>query len=242
MAGSGQGHLGSWPTSSRAMIHAVGSSIRAIWRLLRVLGCVARGFLIQWVFFPRWSPAQRQQAVKDWSSRMLNAMNVRVSLSGEFSPGPVLMVCNHISWLDILVCHSQSFSRFVAKGEVHGWPVLGHMAQQAGTLFIERASRKDALRVVHDMAHALSAHDVVTIFPEGTTNNGLELLPFHANLIQAALVAQVPIQPIGLTYWTLCSDGVEAQLRVGSPDWARGRDRRQWSNDLRESVLKLIGS
>jgi 1-acyl-sn-glycerol-3-phosphate acyltransferase len=249
-------------------MHSFLCQLIALWRLLRVLGCVARGVWIQWVHFPHWSDSQKQLAVVNWSGRMLDAMNVKVNRTGDVASGPLLMVCNHISWLDILVCHSQFFGRFVAKGEVHSWPVLGGMAQQAGTLFIERSSRRDALRVVHDMASALSSGDTVMIFPEGTTNNGLELLPFHANLIQAAIVSESPIQPMGLSYWssghprqrslaprffgddtlmaslwsTLSSGGVVAELALGKVQHAEGRDRRQWASDLRNEVLELIGS
>ena len=249
-------------------MHRFWCQLLALWRLLRVLGCVARGAWIQWVHFPQWDDSQKQLAVVQWSGRMLKAMNVKVIRTGDVAAGPLLMVCNHISWLDILVCHSQFFGRFVAKGEVHSWPVLGDMAQQAGTLFIERSSRRDALRVVHDMANALRKGDTVTIFPEGTTNNGLDLLPFHANLIQAAIVAQSPIQPMGLSYWssalpkqrslaprffgsdtllssvwsTLSSDGIVAELALGQVQHAEGRDRRQWASDLRSDVLELIGS
>lgn len=249
-------------------MHRLWCQLRALWRLMRVLACVAGGAWIQWVHFPGWSPSQRQSAVVSWSGRMLKAMNVQVRLTGEPASGPLLLVCNHISWLDILVCHSQFYGRFVAKGEVHSWPLLGKMAQQAGTLFIERSSRRDALRVVHDMAHALREGDTVVIFPEGTTNDGLTLLPFHANLIQAAIVAEAPVQAMGLSYWsdrlpksrsmaprfvgsdtllsslwsTLCADGVVADLKLGRLQLAQGRDRRQWANDLRGHVLELIGS
>jgi 1-acyl-sn-glycerol-3-phosphate acyltransferase len=246
----------------------MGSSWLGAWRLLRVLACILGGVLIQLLAFPRWTPVQREQAVVQWARRMLAAMGVRVVLTGVPAAGPVVYVCNHVSWLDILVCHSQFFSCFVAKGEVHAWPLIGRMAQQAGTVFIERASRRDALRVVHHMADELRRQQALTVFPEGTTNDGLTVLPFHANLLQAAIVAEAPIQPMGLSYWpihgsgqksqaprfvgedtllrsvwrTVCSPGVVARLHMGEPEWPGGRERRQWAAELQSTVSRLSAS
>jgi hypothetical protein len=66
----------------------------------------------------------------------------------------VLLVANHISWLDILVLHAARHCRFVSKSDVRHWPLIGTLATAAGTLYIERASRRDAMRVVHHMAEA----------------------------------------------------------------------------------------
>jgi 1-acyl-sn-glycerol-3-phosphate acyltransferase len=66
----------------------------------------------------------------------------------------VLLVANHISWLDILVMHAARHCRFVSKSEVKHWPLIGTLATGAGTLYIERESRRDAMRVVHQMADA----------------------------------------------------------------------------------------
>ena len=114
--------------------------------------------------------------------------------------GPALMVANHISWLDISVIHAARHCRFVSKSDIRDWPLLGTLATGAGTLYIERSSRKDALRMVKDMADAMKEGDVVAVFPEGTTSDGLQLLPFHANLIQAAISANAPVLPTALRY------------------------------------------
>lgn len=241
--------------------------LRAVWRLALVLACLIQGLVIQLTLFPRWTPHQKQAAVIRWSRRMLWAMNVQVQRSGHVKAGPLMVVSNHFSWLDILVTHSQFFGRFVAKGEVRAWPVMGHLAAQAGTFFIERSSRRDALRMVQDMTQSLGRKEVLIVFPEGTTNDGASLLPFHANLIQAAIEAQAPIQAMGLSYWsmthpgersfaprffgsdtllrsvwtTLCTSGVVAKVHLGEEEQVQGRDRRQWAHDLRQEVKKLCG-
>jgi 1-acyl-sn-glycerol-3-phosphate acyltransferase len=174
------------------------------------------------------------------------------------------MVANHISWLDILVMHAARHCRFVSKSDVRDWPLVGMLATGAGTLFIERTRRKDALRMVKDMADAMRNGDVVAIFPEGTTSDGRELLPFHANLIQAAILANAPVQPLSIQFkdaqtgqiswgpcyigedtllgsmWrTLKSPPILAVVHFGEPQQAHGRDRRAWAHDLREQVIRL---
>ena len=91
-------------------------------------------------------------------------------------------------------------ARFVSKADVRHWPLLGWLVACGGTLFIERERKRDALRVVHQMAEALQAGETVAVFPEGTTSDGHGLLPFHANLLQAAIATETPVQPVALRY------------------------------------------
>jgi 1-acyl-sn-glycerol-3-phosphate acyltransferase len=174
------------------------------------------------------------------------------------------MVCNHISWLDILVIHATRHCRFVSKSELREWPLIGTLATGAGTLYIERESRKDALRMVKEMARALMAGDVLAVFPEGTTGDGFDMLPFHANLIQSAIDADAPVQPLALQFvdsktneismaarfvgddtllgsiWrTLNAQGLKAVVQFGEIQSADGRNRRVWANDLFKDVAAL---
>jgi 1-acyl-sn-glycerol-3-phosphate acyltransferase len=138
------------------------------------------------------------------------------------------------------------------------------LATGAGTLYIERTNRKDALRMVKDMADAMKNGDVVAVFPEGTTSDGRQLLPFHANLIQSALQAEAPVQPLSLRFidaqtgettfapcyigddtllgsiWrTLTAPAITAVVHFGELQWAQGRDRRTWAHDLQTEVARL---
>jgi 1-acyl-sn-glycerol-3-phosphate acyltransferase len=175
--------------------------------------------------------------------------------------GPALLVANHISWLDILVMHAARHCRFVSKSDIQHWPLIGALATAAGTLYIERASRRDAMRVVHRMADALRAGEVVAVFPEGTTGDGVQLLPFHANLLQAAISTDAPVVPVALQFldarsgqtslapcyvgddtligsiWrTLTTPGITAVVTYGPAQHALGRNRRVWAQDLRETI------
>ncbi|MBB4845706.1 1-acyl-sn-glycerol-3-phosphate acyltransferase [Paucibacter oligotrophus] len=172
-----------------------------IWRLLRLgLHILQALYLIQ-LRFEGMSPAERHRRVKRWSGQMLAILGVRLETSGTPRPGAKLIVANHISWLDIAAVHAVlPEARFVSKADVRHWPVVGWLVGGVGTLFIERSSKRDALRVVHQMADALKSGDTVAVFPEGTTGAGPELLPFHGNLLQAAIATEVPLQPLVLRW------------------------------------------
>ncbi len=239
--------------------------LRAFVRVVAVLAQVARGWSTIVFLFPRLSPAQRQARVSAWARGMLRALGISLRVEGvPAEAGPVLIVANHISWLDILVVHASRFCRFVSKADVHHWPVVGRLATGAGTLYIERESRRDAMRVVHHMADSLRAGDVLAVFPEGTTSDGVSLLPFHANLLQAAITADAPVQPVALGFiddatgqrslapcyigddtlagslWRmLTSPPITVTMHFGVPQVCGGRDRRAWAADLRTVIEDL---
>ena len=236
-----------------------------VWRLWRVLAHVLRGWFIITALFPRWPQQRRDATVQAWSLRMLHVLGIALRVQGQPPVrGPVLLVANHLSWLDIVVMNAARHCRFVSKSDVKHWPVVGTLATGGGTLYIEREKRRDAMRVVHHMAESLKAGEVVAVFPEGTTGDGRELLPFHANLVQAAISAQAPVQPVGLRFldqasgqdsagplylgddtlvgslWrTLAGPPFVAYVRFGEPQVAAGRDRRKWANDLQAAVDAL---
>ncbi len=242
------------------------SHLAAAWRLLRVLGHVLRGLWIIRSEFGHLTPEQTQLVVREWTRRMLDHLGVQLVVQGTPPVnGPMLLVSNHISWLDILILNGARATRFVSKADVRRWPVLGALIDGAGTLYIERESRRDAMRVVHQMAERLRTQDLVSVFPEGTTGDGQTLLPFHANLLQAAISADAPVLPVALKYidpangrrsdaplfigdttlvasiWnTLRTDGLQAVVRYGTPQRADSRDRRTWAKDLQSGVAMLL--
>jgi 1-acyl-sn-glycerol-3-phosphate acyltransferase len=122
------------------------------------------------------------------------------------------------------------------------------------------------MRVVHHMAECLAQGDVLAVFPEGTTGDGTRLLPFHANLLQAAIAADAPVQPVALHFsdaatgavsfapcyigedtlmqslWrTLCAENLLAVVHFGEPQQASGRDRRTWAADVRNTIAEMRG-
>lgn len=174
---------------------------RASWRALRVLLHVLQGLVLVLLLFPRLPAARRHAHIGRWSRGLLRVLGLTVQVSGQARPGATLLIANHVSWLDIAALHAAvPQARFVSKADVRHWPLVGWLVAGAGTLFIERERKRDALRVVHAMAEALQAGETVAVFPEGTTGPGPALLPFHANLLQAAIATATPIQPAVLRY------------------------------------------
>jgi 1-acyl-sn-glycerol-3-phosphate acyltransferase len=172
-----------------------------LWRLVRVSVHVLHGMAIVALRFGSLESAQRQQRIGWWARGLLRAIGVHLVAEGEFRAGANLLVANHISWLDILAVHAVCpRARFVSKADVRHWPLLGWLIGAVGTLFIERERKRDALRVVHQVAASLQAGETVAVFPEGTTGDGRALLPFHANLLQAAIASEIPVQPVALRY------------------------------------------
>lgn len=180
------------------------SSLRGLGRLLRVVVQVLGGLFTLAVRFPSADAARRHQHIQRWSQAMLKALGIELHVHQQQAVPPAcLIVINHVSWLDILCVHAAlPQARFVSKADVKRWPLIGWMVAAAGTLFIERERRRDAMRVVHHCAEALRRGDSVAVFPEGTTGDGPQLLPFHANLLQAAVSVDAPLQPLALRYCT----------------------------------------
>ena len=174
---------------------------RASWRALRLLLHLLHGVAVLALGFALLDEAARQQRVRWWSAKLLRLAGLQLRVSGTPRPGATLLLANHVSWLDVAAIHAAApHARFVAKAELRRWPVVGWMSRAAGTLFIERERKRDALRVVHQLAQALRDGHSVVVFPEGTTGDGATLLPFHANLLQAAVATGTPVQPVVLRY------------------------------------------
>ena len=173
----------------------------AVWRVVRLLVHLLHGMAAMALRFGSLDTAARHALIQWWSAKLLRLFGVALTVHGQARTGATLWVANHVSWLDIAVIHAAApQARFVAKSDVKHWPLLGWLVAGAGTLFIERQSKRDALRVVHQIAEALRAGEAVAVFPEGTTGAGPTLLAFHANLLQAAIATATPVQPLVLRY------------------------------------------
>ena len=241
------------------------NQLKAVFKLALALLHIFSGFITVLLVFPRLSPEHRQMRVQAWSRGMLRRIGIELVVKGQPDMrGPLMLVANHISWLDITSLHAARFCRFVSKADIAQWPFIGKLASGIGTLFLERTSRRDAMRVVHHMASSLRAGDVLAVFPEGTTSDGRSLLPFHANLFESAIVANVPIQPVALQFidartgqrssapcyvgddtlaesvWrTLTASNIAVVIHFGEPQMAEGRDRRAWALAIQQAVADL---
>lgn len=175
--------------------------LRVAWRVAVLLPWILYGLLAVGVVYPFVGLRQRAAMNRMWSRVLLRIFDVRMTAMGApVGAQAVLYVANHVSWIDIFVMNAQRPTAFIAKSEIRDWPVIGWLVAGAGTLFIERGQRR-AIPVVSAAMQARFARGAaVGLYPEGTTSDGLSLLPFRASLFEPAHQAGVSIQPVVLVY------------------------------------------
>ena len=240
--------------------------LRALARLVHAIVHGLHGLAVVLFSFPSLDSTARHERIRWWSLKMLGCLGIAFECEGVPVRHASLLVANHISWLDIMAIHAVvPEARFVSKADVKSWPLVSRLVDAAGTLYLEREKKRDALRVVHAVAAALAAGEVVAIFPEGTTSAGHGLLPFHANLLQAAVSTQTPVQPLVLRFvdsshavseavefigatslltslWrTSCGEGVRVRLTFLAPRASAGLDRRALATALRADMAGALG-
>ncbi|HWW04931.1 lysophospholipid acyltransferase family protein [Collimonas sp.] len=173
------------------------------WRLLRVLLHLIIGLWTCAIVFPLTDNAGRQRRIRLWSIQLLAICRVQVTLSNpqnSVAAARALIVANHVSWLDIFVINSIQTCQFVGKSDIRDWPLLGWLCEKGGTIFIARGKQRDVRRIFQGLVTSIEAGARVAFFPEGTTAAQGSILPFHANLFEAALDAKAPVQPYALRY------------------------------------------
>ena len=139
---------------------------------------------------------------------LLKIWNVRLTLQGQLSSErPLLLVSNHVSWLDIVVLGAVAPVCFVAKSEIRNWPVFGTLAKLQRTVFVSRSNRRESGEQVSDIAKRMASRSVIVLFPEGTTTDGNQLAPFKTTLFEAAKIALTNasvetaiVQPAAINY------------------------------------------
>ena len=138
--------------------------------------------------------------IRWWQGGLMRVFGYRMRRRGTPLPGAVLFVANHVSWVDIVALHSQRMVGFVAKREIAGWPVVGWLAARGETIFHQRGSTESLGGVLEEMVARLRDGRPVAVFPEGRTRGGDHVGPFHARIFQAAVEADVAVQPVALRY------------------------------------------
>jgi 1-acyl-sn-glycerol-3-phosphate acyltransferase len=169
-------------------------------RVLMLLGWVILGLLVVSVFYPLFSEAQRNRVMCAWAKGLLITMGVRLQVEGCVSASGILMVSNHVSWLDPFLLLAVYPVRFVAKAEIRDWPVIGWLAARVGTIFIRRDRQRDVTQVAHYFAEHLGLGQGVAWFPESTTSYGTHVKHFKTGLFQVAVSQRVPCVPVALRY------------------------------------------
>ncbi|MDP3858516.1 MAG: lysophospholipid acyltransferase family protein [Stagnimonas sp.] len=188
-----------------------------LFRCLRLICHVALGLvlasLIKFDFTRR---IDADDWARRWLKRLMRILGIRFSIHGSPVEGGQMIVCNHVSWLDIPLVGAALCNRFVAKSEIQHWPVAGALANCIGTFYIRRGPG-GSRPLLEKLRPHLHGGGSVVIFPEGTTTAGREVLPFHPRLFQAALDAGCPVQPVALRYGR-AADGRDLAPFIGDDD------------------------
>jgi lyso-ornithine lipid O-acyltransferase len=182
--------------------------LRYLWRvplllLHVVLGILLCGFILTWnrhAVMKNGREPFTHRMIRAWSTGLMRIFGLRSVRVGRPLPDAVLFVANHTSWIDIELLHSQRAACFVAKAEIASWPLVGWLASSGGTIFHRRGSNHSLAAVMQVMAERLRAGRSVAVFPEGGTGHLGVLKVFHARIFQAALDAEVPVQPVALRF------------------------------------------
>jgi 1-acyl-sn-glycerol-3-phosphate acyltransferase len=191
---------------------------------LRVLAALA--VLLSGLLLVAAKPVLRsntRRVVRRWFAALVRAFGVRIEVHGDArfqaTPGRgVLVVSNHVSWLDSLVLDAVQPMAMVAKLDIKGWPLLGKLISAAGSVFIDRERLTRLPATVSDLSEALRNGLAIGTNPEGTTWCGLSSGRFRPALFQSALDAGVPVRPVALRYRV--ADGTTARPAafVGTED------------------------
>lgn len=144
---------------------------------------------------------QRALWVQQTSRGILRSVGVHYRVHGTPATEG-LVVCNHLSYLDILVLSAGMPCFFVAKVEIGGWPFFGNAAKIGGTIFVDRGSLESAQSVAQQMSQRMQMglHIPVLMFPEGTSTDGAEVIRFHSRLIDPATSLGMPITTAAVRY------------------------------------------
>lgn len=160
-------------------------------------------FLLVGLVFPRVGHTTRARIVRWWSRKLLRILRIVLDVNGhapDWQARELVIVANHISWLDIFVINAVRPTRFIAKSEIRDWPGVGWLCEKSGTIFIKRARRSDTHKINQVMNEVLAGGDCVGLFPEGTTTGGDRLRKFHTSLFEPAVASNALVTPMAIAY------------------------------------------
>jgi 1-acyl-sn-glycerol-3-phosphate acyltransferase len=177
--------------------------ITRTYRITRITTHTIIGLSIAALALPMMSKPLKRSVIKWWCGGLMRAFGIQVTTFGDLPPygtRGVMFIANHISWSDIHALNSLIPLRFIAKSDIKSWPVLGYLVEKADTLFIERGKRQEAGRIVEIISASLMSGDNLCFFPEGTTTDGTQILPFKSSALEAAISANTRIWPVAIKY------------------------------------------
>lgn len=154
---------------------------------------IARAFMRDKI---RW----RQTIFEAWAKSFVWISKMEIVVNGSPPEPPFFLVTNHLSYTDIAAIRAVTDGVFVAKAEVENWFLAGRICRDMGTIFIDRKNRRDIPRAGELIVERLDAGEGVIVFPEGTSTEGREVLPFNSSFLEFAARRDLPVSYAAITY------------------------------------------
>lgn len=222
--------------------------------LLRIVAIGATTAVLYALFLLR--RRARNAIVRAWARAVCRLLGMRSSVEGPLPSGRFFLVTNHLGYLDVLLLMQFVDVVFVANSGVREWPVIGRLTSSTGSIFVDRESRRDTVRVTGEMLRAVESGVGVVLFPEGTSGDGTKLLPFKSSLLEAAARGGIPVhaaairyRPAEVAWWdeTAFTDHfwrvvqlprIDASVRFGGS--VTSGDRKELARMLEAEVRRLM--
>lgn len=259
------------PRASRelARCKAMKLRLRLFYKITLIVLLFISGLIIAAIIFPALGVLSKPSKAKGrrdalklaWLKWFSWILGLHIIIKGKPLNQPALLVSNHISWVDIIVLGQFTPAHFVAKSDILAWPVIGYLAKQGGTVFVRRGDKQQAKAIAEEMIWLLKQNSTVIAFPEGTTTKGDMVLPFHASLLQAALLTKAVVRPVAIQYLgeatryapfigedeflphllkLLLLDKVEVCVSFLPSVATAGKNRQSVSNEARAMILENV--
>jgi 1-acyl-sn-glycerol-3-phosphate acyltransferase len=185
------------------------TGILAIYAIIVVGRCVCQIRRRSWM-------AWRNRWVRFWAHYAIYITGGRLTVHGNPPDPPFVLVSNHLSYLDIPALFATVDGVFVSKIEVESWPILGRIATGVNTIFVDRSRRSDVVRVNELIAEKLDEKHGLVIFPEGTSTEGADILPFKPSLLDFPASQNLPVHYATISYRTPPGE-IPAHISIGWP-------------------------
>ena len=229
-------------------------------RVFRLAAAAARGLVVVQVAHARGGEAAARDAFSGVAYELADVLGVSIDTSGVLDPSAhEIRVANHTSYLDVLVVAAARGGRFLSRHDVEGWPLVGRVASQVGTLFVDRASHGGRAKALRALGRAAGEGAPLVIFPEGKTS-AHALYPFARGAFTVARAAGVAVQPLAIAYddvdevaWVddmtflphlfrrLSGPYVRAEVHALSPIPPSDRKAGEVATEAREAIARFLG-
>lgn len=204
------------------------------------------------------------EKIRLWFEKILKIVNIKTKINGKVKKGNYLIISNHSSWLDIIILGSIFKTTFLSKIEVSRWPIIGMITTAVDILFIDRGTKNAATQAVDGISKFISHNRNVTIFPEGTSSGGKNLLKFKPRLFASCIDINCPVQCVTIKYphknkkinpyvpfirenslflsiiKILFQEKIDAEIIISELVYTKNKDRKKIANECYEIIKKNL--